>query len=582
LQDRAESAPLVLGLACRHSQLGGNLQALASLLRVSRAVQHAVLDACSGPGNSQLQLSLAGGAPVFTSRDAPEAALQAAKAGIKALQRINHQARWMVKHGRLVKQLTLSGGPGLKGADEAVMCMAAQPPVQLQALTLAVTRPLQYPAAVLRQLDASHLTSLSAPVMGQDGRAAMPAAIAQLHSLRSLALSAPTGSQSQQLPVKRYARALSDLTRLTELSLRTANLTQLLQHLPSSVVKLQLVGGSDSSATMQLLAGMQQLQQLELKGVKCSQEELLALNGLSSLSHLSLGYSFNSRQAAPESSSSEEDSSSEEADSSSDDDDDSSEDDESSSGDEEQSSADEEAEQMAALEAANAAWEAETARAVQETWFYQHAGAWDASPMLQRLSLSFDAIAPRHMGALWCATSITSLQLQLKAQTNSFDVAAMLAPLRQLKQLCVFDEAGHVEAAVTSLGNLVSISSFIWCGWRLSPLARTQLVTAAHLRLLFIDCEDVRNDEIEAMGHYMTKLAVLGLEVGVAERANVSLEGLVKALSGGRFPALQRLVVDCDGVARTEQEVEKRVAAVRPQLAVETANFTAEGLHKYM
>jgi hypothetical protein len=58
LQGRTESAPLVLGLACRHSQLGANLQALASLLRVSRAAQQAVLDACSNLGNSQLQLCI--------------------------------------------------------------------------------------------------------------------------------------------------------------------------------------------------------------------------------------------------------------------------------------------------------------------------------------------------------------------------------------------------------------------------------------------------------------------------------------------------------------------------------------------
>jgi hypothetical protein len=249
-----------------------------------------VLDACSGPGNSQLHLSLAGGAPACPSNSKPEVALQAAKAGLTTLQRLNHQARWIVKNGRLVKQLTLSGGSGLRGADEAVMCIAVQPPVRLQALTLAVTRPLKYPAAVLRQLDTSHLTSLSAPVGGRDGHAAMAAALSQLQSLRSLVLSAPAEPDAAPLPIQSYASAWSALTRLTELSLRTANLAQLLQHLPGGVVKLQLVGGSDRPATMQLLAGMQQLQQLELRKVRCSQQELMALSGLSSLTHLTLGY----------------------------------------------------------------------------------------------------------------------------------------------------------------------------------------------------------------------------------------------------------------------------------------------------
>jgi hypothetical protein len=208
---------------------------------------------------------------------------------------------------------------------------------------------------------------------------------------------------------------------------------------------------------------------------------------------------------------------------------------------------------------------------------YQQAAAWDTLPMLQHLSVTSEAILPSYMGALWCAASITSLQIQLVRQQAKFDFAALVEPMRRLQQLCVFDLYGDVRGSITSLGSLAGISRLMWCSGWLSPLARTQLVTAAHLRVLFVDCQNITDEELEAMGHYMTKLAVLG--VGILE---VSLDGIVNALCGGRFPALQCLVVDCSSGACTEQEAEKRVADVRPQLAFETADFNAEGLRKYM
>jgi hypothetical protein len=210
------------------------------------------------------------------NRQCTAVVLQATKVSLHRLQCLNHQARWIATYGRLVKHLTLSGGSGYDNADEAVICITVRPLVQLQGLTLAVTRPLQYPAAVLRQLDASHLTSLSTPVAGQDGSAALAAAVARLRSLRSLTLSAPSRSLSQ-LPVQGYSAALAALTSLTELSLQSVDSADLLQRLPGSVVRLQLSGAvSSSTAAVQQLVGMQQLQQLELKHVGCNAAALIA------------------------------------------------------------------------------------------------------------------------------------------------------------------------------------------------------------------------------------------------------------------------------------------------------------------
>jgi hypothetical protein len=154
LQERADAAPLVLGLACRHSHLGGNLQAVCSLLRVSRVVQQAVLNACSGPGNSQLHLCMSGVAAWPPSRAAPSADLQ-------LLQRLSFQAKWLSKYGRLVQSMELSAGTQLLGADEALMCVAVRPPVQLQRLNIDQLHPAANPAAMLQRLDASHLTHLT-------------------------------------------------------------------------------------------------------------------------------------------------------------------------------------------------------------------------------------------------------------------------------------------------------------------------------------------------------------------------------------------------------------------------------------
>jgi hypothetical protein len=161
VQVNADAVPLALGLACRHSHLGSNLQAVCSLLAVSKAVQQAVLDACSGPDNSQLHLTF--------DADAATAAAHGVTTPLQYLQRLSHQAQWLTRYGRLAKQLSIYRttatskdlSHGLNGADEAVMCLAVKPPLQLQMLQLAPIGPLRNPAAVLQQVDAAYLTKLT-------------------------------------------------------------------------------------------------------------------------------------------------------------------------------------------------------------------------------------------------------------------------------------------------------------------------------------------------------------------------------------------------------------------------------------
>jgi hypothetical protein len=576
---------------------------VCSLLRVSKAVQQAVLDACSGPGNSQLQLSLEGGAPLLTNKQGREAALHAAKAGLQRLKRLNHQARWIAKNGRLIKHLTLSGGSGLDSANEAVMSIAVRPPVQLQALTLAVTRPLQHPAALLRQVDGSHLTMLSAPAVGEDGSTAMAAAVARLHSLRSLVLSAPIG-QLSNMPVRSYAAALTALTKLTELSLNLANPIELVHCLPSSVAKLQLGGTPTASpAVMQQLAELQQLQQLELKTVTCDAAALEALSGLTGLRYLSLGYCFGRGQEdeapaealvlpgweGPGQQDHDENLLGEEDD----DEEDSSEEDDDSW---EETSSDDVMKDRYWLQvvltssddvfdgeddvaaAAAAAAERYARNTLPSGILHDHAKAWAVLPMLQQLTISCYSLGPYICSAIGSAASITSLHLHLKEQKAEYSVAMLLEPLKQLQQLCMFDDDGG-NVVATALGSLKGIGCLVWSGGGLSLLARTQLVTCSHLRRLFVASSGISDGELEVMGHYMTRLEVLGVWFG----QTVSLGGLMQALSCGRFPALQQLVIGSHVAAYKEQEVRSKIAAVRPHMAVDLVHvFTAQGLRKYL
>jgi hypothetical protein len=239
LQERADAAPLVLGLVCRHSHLGGNLQAVCSLLRVSKAVQQAVLDACSGPGNSQLQLRLTGFG-VWSPSRVPSTDLQ-------LLQRLSFQVKWLSKFGRLVLSMALSANPRLHAADEALMCVGVRPPVQMQQLSLGGLYPLANPSAVLQQLDASHITEMTVGIRAAHAAARFKSALAQLQSLRSLKVhSMPLKVGSTvfwDVPKDACLGALAPLTQLAELSLtelHAAGTLGLLVHLPSSLVSIKL------------------------------------------------------------------------------------------------------------------------------------------------------------------------------------------------------------------------------------------------------------------------------------------------------------------------------------------------------
>uniref|UniRef100_A0A383W8H4 Uncharacterized protein n=1 Tax=Tetradesmus obliquus TaxID=3088 RepID=A0A383W8H4_TETOB len=289
----ADAVPLVLGLACRNSHLGSDLQAVCSLLRVSKAVQQAVLDACSGTGSSQLQVAIDG--------DANTAVAHGVGSPLQYLRRLSHQAQWLARHGGLVKQLSINKcttiphrdlSRDLDGADEAVVCLAVRPPVQLQELQLGQTHgSLLNPAAVLQQLDASHLTQLSVSIpVANYGAALMPAALQQLTALRCLRVfaghHAPCPLQQPQI-LQAYLEALPRLTRLTELSWRGSISADLLKQLPARVLKVRLAMPT-GKLEVQHLADKQQLQQLHLGFTGCDTTALASLSALTRLQHLSL------------------------------------------------------------------------------------------------------------------------------------------------------------------------------------------------------------------------------------------------------------------------------------------------------
>jgi hypothetical protein len=251
---------------------------------------------------------------------------------------------------------------------------------------------------------------------------------------------------------------------------------------------------------------------------------------------------------------------------------------------EEESSDDSSSEESESEEEEEEEEEAPSAAAGEAGWLLvgrslsEHAAAWAALPTLQQLSVTCYSLGPFISSAIAAATSITSLELVLKEQEMEFDIASLLAPLKQLQRLAVYDYHGHVSAVASALGSMAGIRHLALIGTRLSPLARTQLVTYTHLRRLFVHSADIGNDEIEAMGHYMTRLQALG----VCLDHDASLGGVMHALNCGRFPALQRLVLDSDASGHTQGKVRSHVASVRPHVAVEHEMFIAPMLLKYL
>jgi hypothetical protein len=497
LQENADSVPLVLGLACRHSHLGRDLPALCSLLRVSKAVQQAVLDKCSGPGNSQLQ--------ILVDADASSAAARGITTPLQFLQKLSHQAKWLAKHGRLVKLLSVNKSrdaandlsSDLGGADEAVMSLAVRPPVQLQNLDLNAAAPLRKPAALLTQLDGSHLTQLQVSIPGGYGAACLPAALQQLTGLSCLVVTALSARDDLAQPRvgQAYAAAMPSLTNLTELRWCGYVPPGVLQQLPHSVVRLQLQ--SEQSA-IQHLAGLHQLQQLKLvvHGT-CDATALAPLTALTSLQRLGL------RVSCP-----------------------------------------------------TAADVAQLGR------------SWAALPALQLLRVLAGELNQAAGNAIAAATSVTKLQLRCLLE-ESFDLAAMIAPLAQLKQLCVVQEPS-ASRALSTFGRVLSqgITHLVWCGARLAPVARTQLSTCTQLRALVIDTDSIGDDDLEVMGHYLKELQLLGVVVG----GTITLQGLCAALTSGGFAALRKLVAarfETEENVVSRAEVARRVAVARPDVRVE-------------
>jgi hypothetical protein len=460
-----------LGWRAATPQLGANLQAVASLLRASRAVQQAVLDACSGPGNNQLQLCLRG-VPTWSPSCVPITDLQ-------LLQHFSFQVKWLRKYGRLVQYMALSASTRLHGADEALMCVAVRPPVQLQGLSLGAIASLANPAAVLQQLDASHLTQLTVSIADAHAAALLQSALPQLQSLRSLRVHIHDSFAIRHAPKDACLGALAPLTQLTELSLAmpSAGSAGLLVHLPSSLVSITLFTEAAADDDVRAIAQARQLQQLELNGVQgVAAAAPSSLTALTSLLHLSLAYLDVPDQADDE-------------------------------------------------------------------MIKQHAAVWSTLPVLHRLKVRRCRFSPGTAAAIAAATSVTSLWLECSAdiQADLSATLAPLKQLRRLDMyIHGRSNADHQPVAASMLDSSVladSVEQLVWCRWPLSPVARTQLITRTQLRKLVLDSSSIGDEELEVIAHYMQRLQLLGL----ARNSKISDAGIYKAL--GNHNALMQLLL---------------------------------------
>jgi hypothetical protein len=453
LQDRAESAPLVLGLACRHSQLGANLQALASLLRVSRAVQHAVLDACSGPGNSLQQLDA-------------------------------------------------------------------------------------------RHLTRLHLTRLHVGVSGHPAAAPLPAALGRLTALRSLSVNGWINSANTTALVREaFGAALQAMPSLTELRLGLHGLYvipgDMVQHLPTSLVKLQLLlPALGPIPDLQHLTRLQQLQQLELKQADgCDAAALTALSTLTTLQQLSLDYSGGSGNTA-----------------------------------------------LLQNIQYGRAWAAMPALKQLHIATDSFAGIDRAIALATRVTCLQLRCDPELPAAFDHATALAPLsQLQRLCVVHRWRV---YGGWRR------DDDAvpRHDDAVLSAFGSaaLQSITHLVWCGVRLSKLACSQLKAASQLQLLILDSRSVDDEQLQEMGCHLGKLHTLGVLV---DEQQISQGGIAAAVSGGGFPALRQLVAACIGLTLTscgravQEQLVNLIADVRPDVEVvllDTLRWHGLSRHSYV
>lgn len=185
--------------------------------------------------------------------------------------------------------MCLTSIPELAGADEALMCMAVRPPVQLLQLKLDVTMP----GAVLELLDARHLTNLHVCVRGKIAAALLVRAFGTLRGLKELVLHAQGSGFCQDA----LARGVGSLTSVTKVAYwgRAPTSASVLQRLPVSTVTLHLVDSTISQA----LSHLTQLRHLTYSWLDAGHDVadslggeslVTSLSGLASLQQLHLEY----------------------------------------------------------------------------------------------------------------------------------------------------------------------------------------------------------------------------------------------------------------------------------------------------
>jgi hypothetical protein len=207
----------------------------------------------------------------------------------------------------------------------------------------------------------------------------------------------------------------------------------------------------------------------------------------------------------------------------------------------------------------------------------QHGSSLAALPALKDLQVATNDFSLATASAIAAATSITNLQLRCQRDYVG-DLAAAYEPLPQLQRLSVIHDWPPTGRSLASFGAAFSrdVTHLLGCGIQLFPLARTTPL----LQVLILDTGSLGDEDLEAMGHYMQELRVLGIAID----GLISVAGVRAALSGGRFPALRKLVAtstESAPDAPSRAEVDNCVADVRPHVEVEhLASFHYSDLRK--
>jgi hypothetical protein len=216
-----------------------DVRTICAALCTSSSARQAILATCSGI----LQLQIAPYTQDGQGSNSAAAVAASLSSTAAALTRVDHQAAWLAEYGALVGEVQLWLNSSLRCADAAALQAALRPPLQLRHLRLSATRP----AALLKQLEPSNLTSLVIELTPADVRSAVSqllgTALGRLTSLRQLSI---TGDESQ--PHGSMAAALAGMTQLTQLLLQPLLSAAALAQLPGQLVELHL-SGPDCDAT---------------------------------------------------------------------------------------------------------------------------------------------------------------------------------------------------------------------------------------------------------------------------------------------------------------------------------------------